>query len=38
MNKSIGEINKNIETLVKMIDERNNKRGQEIIEFINKQT
>ena len=36
MNKSIGEINKNIEALMKMIDERDNKRGKEIIELANK--
>ena len=36
MNKSIGEINKNIEALMKMIDERDNKRGIEIIELANK--
>ena len=36
MNKSIGEINKNIETLIKVIDERDNKSGQKIIELASK--
>ena len=36
MNKSIGEINKNIEALMKMIVGRDNKRGIEIIELANK--
>ncbi|CAD1472763.1 unnamed protein product, partial [Heterotrigona itama] len=36
MNRSMSEINKNIETMLKLIEKKDNRRGQEIVELANK--